>query len=333
MIADGRLDGSRAARAGRAAGGGGRAGRRGAAADADGRPRRRGRARRLAGGARRRRRPGTSRRPWSPAGIDVAWLEQVADTVGDDNLEAAVRWLAYTLDTELLMGEIDDAVTRISGAGRARPSSTRSWTGRRTRRSTCTTLLDATLVMLQAQDRRGPVVKEYDRSLPPIPAYAAELNQVWTNLIDNARRRDGRDRHADRPHRPGRRQRLVVEIGDTGPGIARRVRPRIFEPFFTTKPVGEGTGLGLDISYRIVVNKHHGDIRVDSQPGDTRFRVCCRSTRRTRGPDGAAGGTLPAFGQASAELRPLRDGMSPPSPRIQATPSWSRPLTRAPDAF
>lgn len=95
---------------------------------------------------------------------------------------------------------------------------------------------------------------------------------MWTNLIDNAlgamngegtltirtRRKDGH---------------LIAEIGDTGPGIPPEVRPRIFEPFFTTKPVGEGTGLGLDISYRIVVNKHHGDIRVESTPGDTRFRV------------------------------------------------------------
>ncbi|GAB3905732.1 hypothetical protein GCM10027612_75810 [Microbispora bryophytorum subsp. camponoti] len=95
---------------------------------------------------------------------------------------------------------------------------------------------------------------------------------MWTNLIDNAlgamdgtgtltlgtRRKDGY---------------LIVEVGDTGHGIPPEVRPRIFEPFFTTKPVGEGTGLGLDISYRIVVNKHHGDIRVDSRPGDTRFRV------------------------------------------------------------
>ena len=70
-----------------------------------------------------------------------------------------------------------------------------------------------------------------------------------------------------------RRPARVVEIGDTGPGIPPEIRPRIFEPFFTTKPVGEGTGLGLDISYRIVVNRHHGDIRVDSEPGDTRFRV------------------------------------------------------------
>jgi len=134
-------------------------------------------------------------------------------------------------------------------------------------------LLDATLVMMAAKIRPGiRVVKEYDRSLPAIPAYAAELNQVWTNLIDNALAamgetgtltvRTGRDADC-----------LVVEIADTGSGIPAEVRPRIFEPFFTTKPVGEGTGLGLDISYRIIVNKHHGDIRVESRPGDTTFKV------------------------------------------------------------
>lgn len=116
-------------------------------------------------------------------------------------------------------------------------------------------------------------MKEYDRSLPPVPAYGAELNQVWTNLIDNALgAMNGSGTLTIASWRDG--DRLFVEVRDTGSGIPADIRPRIFEPFFTTKPVGEGTGLGLDISYRIVVNKHHGDIRVDSQPGDTRFRVC-----------------------------------------------------------
>jgi signal transduction histidine kinase len=116
------------------------------------------------------------------------------------------------------------------------------------------------------------VVKDYDRSLPAIPAYPAELNQVWTNLIDNAVSamgeagvltvRTGLDR-----------DRVFVDISDTGPGVPPEIRERIFEPFFTTKPVGQGTGLGLDITWRIVVNKHHGDIQVDSAPGNTRFRV------------------------------------------------------------
>ena len=205
-------------------------------------------------------------------GVEVAWLERVRDAVGADDLEAAVRWLTYTIDTELLMGEIDDAVTRISGlVDAAKQYSQLDRTPHRT--IDVHELLDATLVMLQAKFPPGvEVVREYDRSLPPVPAYAAELNQVWTNLIDNALgAMPSGGTLSVRTARDG--DRVVVEIGDTGPGIAPEIRPRIFEPFFTTKPVGEGTGLGLDISHRIVVNKHRGDIRVESRPGDTRFRV------------------------------------------------------------
>jgi signal transduction histidine kinase len=133
-------------------------------------------------------------------------------------------------------------------------------------------LLDSTLVMLSRKIGDVRVVKDYDRSLPAIPVYGAELNQVWTNLIDNAlQAMGGTGTLTIRTSRVD--DRVQVEIGDTGPGIAPDIVGRIFEPFFTTKPVGEGTGLGLDISWRIVVNKHHGDIRVDSVPGDTRFRV------------------------------------------------------------
>ena len=134
-------------------------------------------------------------------------------------------------------------------------------------------LLDATMVMLNAKVPESvTVVRGYDRTLPTIPAYAAELNQVFTNLIDNALgAMPSGGTLTLRTLRDG--DRLAVEVADTGVGIPPEVRPRIFEPFFTTKPVGEGTGLGLDISYRIVVNKHHGDIKVSSEPGDTRFRV------------------------------------------------------------
>jgi signal transduction histidine kinase len=116
------------------------------------------------------------------------------------------------------------------------------------------------------------LVKEFDRSLPTISVYAAELNQVWTNLIDNAlQAMDGHGTLTVRTARAG--DRLLVEIGDTGPGVPEEIKARIFEPFFTTKAVGEGTGLGLDISWRIVVNRHHGDLKVVSSPGDTRFQV------------------------------------------------------------
>jgi signal transduction histidine kinase len=134
-------------------------------------------------------------------------------------------------------------------------------------------LLDSTLVMLARKLGDGiTVVKQYDRSLPRIPVYAAELNQVFTNLIDNAvAAMDGKGTLTIRT--AADKDRLLVEIGDTGTGIDPEIIGRIFEPFFTTKPVGEGTGLGLDISWRIVVNKHHGDLRVESVPGDTRFQI------------------------------------------------------------
>jgi signal transduction histidine kinase len=116
------------------------------------------------------------------------------------------------------------------------------------------------------------VVKEYDRSLPAIPAYPAELNQVWTNLIDNAlAAMAGSGTLTLRTSRDG--EFALVEVCDTGPGVPPELARRIFEPFFTTKPVGEGTGLGLDISWRIVVNRHGGDLRLASAPGDTRFQV------------------------------------------------------------
>ena len=116
------------------------------------------------------------------------------------------------------------------------------------------------------------VVKDYDRSLPKVQVYGAELNQVWTNLIDNAvQAMDGTGTLTIRTSRSD--DQIQVEIGDTGPGVPDDIKTRIFEPFFTTKPVGEGTGLGLDISWRIVVKKHHGDLSVESVPGDTRFRV------------------------------------------------------------
>jgi len=218
-------------------------------------------------------------------GVDVPWLEQIAGAVGADNLEPAVRWLTYTVDTELLMGEIDDAVTRISSLVAA--AKEYSQLDRAPHQTVDVhDLLDATLVMLAGKIPAGVRVhKEYDHSLPLIPAYPAELNQVWTNLIDNALWAMG-----DEGTLTVRTEReddwLVVEVADTGPGISPEIRPRIFEPFFTTKPVGEGTGLGLDISYRIVVHKHHGDIRVESRPGDTRFRVLLPLTEEVAEPDG-----------------------------------------------
>jgi len=206
------------------------------------------------------------------AGLDVAWLERVAATVGGETLEGALRWLACTVETELLMDEIEDATTRISTLiGAAKQYSQLDRAPHQV--VDVHELLDSTLLMLSGKIPPGVrVVKDYDRSLPAIPAYAAELNQAWTNLIDNAVSAMGET--GVLTVRTGTDQdRVFVDICDTGPGVPPEIRDRIFEPFFTTKPVGQGTGLGLDITWRIVVNKHHGDVRVESVPGDTRFRV------------------------------------------------------------
>jgi len=206
------------------------------------------------------------------AGLDVAWLDTVAANVDDNILEGAIRWLNYTVETELLMNEIEDSTTRVSTLVAA--AKQYSQMDRAPYQVVDVhELLDSTVMMLGHKIGSGiKVVKEYDLSLPSIPAYAAELNQVWTNLVDNAvSAMQGEGTLTIRTALDN--DWLLVEIGDTGPGVPPDIVKRIFEPFFTTKPVGEGTGLGLDISWRIVVNKHRGDLKVVSEPGDTRFQV------------------------------------------------------------
>jgi signal transduction histidine kinase len=205
-------------------------------------------------------------------GLGVDFANRIADKVDPDFWDSAFRWLAHTLEVEALLNEIADATGRISdlvGAAKNYSQLDRA----PYQRVDLHDGLDSTVVMLA--HRIGPgveVVKDYDRTLPLVPSYPAELNQVWTNLIDNALSAMGdsgtltlRTRRQD--------ANAVVEVIDTGAGIPDDSVSRVFEPFFTTKPVGEGTGLGLDISFKIVVNRHHGDIRVHSEPGDTTFEV------------------------------------------------------------
>jgi signal transduction histidine kinase len=215
-------------------------------------------------------------------GLDVGDLEAVQTAAEDTTLEGAVRWLAYTVETESLLREITDATTRISdlvGAAKQYSQMDRApyrWIDVHEG-------LDATLVMFgrKLEGEQGvTMVKDYDRTLPDLPAYPAELNQVWTNIIDNAiDAMGGTGTLTVRTSRDG--GCAVVEISDTGPGIPPEVRRRIFEPFFTTKAVGHGTGLGLDVSYRVVVSRHHGDIRVVSEPGSTTFQVLLPLTEAT----------------------------------------------------
>jgi signal transduction histidine kinase len=133
--------------------------------------------------------------------------------------------------------------------------------------------LENTLVIMQHKLKKGVTVKrEYSPNLPHIEAYASELNQVWTNIIDNAiDAMRGKGEISLRTYAED--NSVVVEIADNGPGIPEEIQSRIFEPFFTTKPPGSGTGLGLHISHDIVTNRHHGQLQVESRPGETKFKV------------------------------------------------------------
>ncbi|HSK99647.1 MAG TPA: ATP-binding protein [Rubrobacteraceae bacterium] len=208
------------------------------------------------------------------AGLDVEWLDglegrlSASDAVGD-----VLGWLASELMGDELLREIRQASARVSelvGAVKAYSHMDKS----SLREADVRKGLENTLTMLGHKLKKGDVEvrRDYEEGLPPVCAHGGELNQVWTNLLDNAIDALEGDGHVGiKAVREG--DRVLVEISDNGPGIPEEIRERIFEPFFTTKEVGEGTGLGLDISYRVVVQKLGGDIRVFSKPGDTRFEV------------------------------------------------------------
>ncbi|MCW2810965.1 MAG: histidine kinase [Friedmanniella sp.] len=207
------------------------------------------------------------------AGVKVDWLEEVADSMPAELLPDGLHWVSYALETEQLMNEIEDSTHRISAlVGAAKQYSQLDRAAHQD--IDLRDGLISTCVMLSHKMKAAGItlVKELDPDLPLVPAHPAELNQVWTNLIDNAIHAmpDG----GTLTLRTSRVQdSVLVEVGDTGTGIPAPLQQKIFEPFFTTKPVGEGTGLGLDISYRVVTQRHGGDLQVHSVPGDTRFTV------------------------------------------------------------
>ncbi|MEU8341420.1 ATP-binding protein [Spirillospora sp. NPDC048832] len=206
------------------------------------------------------------------AGVGTEQAEEVEQAAGG-HLPAAMRWLAEVLEVTQLQAEISEAMGRITAlldSARQYSQLDRAPYGRADLRE----LLDSTLTMLKRKIGPDVTVKiDYDPGLPPVPVYAAELNQVWTNLIVNSLyAMGGAGTLTVRTARVN--DQALVEIGDTGTGIPEEDVDRIFTPFFTTKPVGQGTGLGLDISWRIVADRHGGDIKVASYlPGDTRFQV------------------------------------------------------------
>ncbi|HYJ68704.1 MAG TPA: ATP-binding protein [Nocardioidaceae bacterium] len=206
------------------------------------------------------------------AGVDVAWCERAVAVLDDSALEPGLEWVASTLDAATLLSEVKESTRHISELVAAMKSYSQMDRAS-VQRFEVTEGLESSLVMLGHKLRDGvEVVRDYGTDVPPIEAYAGELNQVWTNLMDNAI--DAMDgvgtlRLVTRADDGV----VVVEIGDTGHGMEPVVVARAFEAFFTTKDVGKGTGLGLDIARRIVVNRHDGSIDIDSRPGETVVRV------------------------------------------------------------
>ena len=207
------------------------------------------------------------------AGLDTAWLEGLAERVPEEALGGVLGWMQATMAGDELLREIEGGSARISELVGAIKTYTHMDKAA-SRKVDVHAGLNSTLIMLGHKLKKGDVkvVRDYEKNLPHVCGHASELNQVWTNLLDNAI--DAVDGHGRIKVRTASENgRVMVEVSDDGPGIPDNVRERIFERFYTTKDVGEGTGLGLDISYRVVVEDHKGDIRVLSEPGDTRFQV------------------------------------------------------------
>jgi signal transduction histidine kinase len=214
--------------------------------------------------------------PMALGGLEVETLEKLTDRWKDDPTELremGLHWLALSFEV------METIVSGLRGAERiselVQSMKSYSYLDRGAQQTVDVHEgLENTIRLFSYKIKRAiEIRRNYDRSIPQISAYGSELNQVWTNLIDNA---------IDAMNENGvleivtinRRDRIEVQIIDSGMGIPLEIKSRIFEPFFTTKPVGKGSGLGLEMVRRIIENRHHGTIAVDSQPGRTQFTIC-----------------------------------------------------------
>jgi signal transduction histidine kinase len=224
-------------------------------------------------------------------GVNIDKLNDIANNVilpqlsnassdnkaGEQNLllEDILRWLNATTRVDHLLYEIKSSTTRISDL----ISAVKSYSYMDQAPLQDVDIhdgIESTLTMLQHKLKKADItiIREYESGLPHVNAIGNELNQVWTNLIDNAIDSIGSHGTILIRTKNERKSHILVEIVDSGSqGIKKEIQPRVFEPFFTTKELGKGTGLGLSISHRIIVNTHKGDIRFSSKPGETSFQV------------------------------------------------------------
>ena len=209
----------------------------------------------------------------APAMVNFGWSDESLDGLKTKPLfQDTIQWLGMGCMIVTQLYEIQNTTERISQIVRAMKSYTYL--------DQAPLLevdvhegLENTLVIMEHKLKQGVTVKrEYAKDLPRIEAYASELNQVWTNIIDNAiDAMNGKGEITLRTYKES--DQVVVEIIDNGPGIPKEIQSRIMEPFFTTKPPGKGTGLGLHVTHDIVANRHHGFLQVESKPGETKFKV------------------------------------------------------------
>jgi signal transduction histidine kinase len=206
------------------------------------------------------------------AGADVAWCERAGQVLDGGTLEPGLEWVTSTLSASVLLSELKESTERVSGLV-ATMKSYAQLDRASLQVTDVTEGIESTLVMLGQKLEDGvTVIRDYGTGVPPIEAHPADLNQVWTNIIDNAI--DAMDGQGTlRISTRAAPEHVVIEIADTGPGMPAEVAARAFEAFYTTKDVGQGTGLGLDIARRIIVERHHGEIAIDSRPGETILRV------------------------------------------------------------
>jgi signal transduction histidine kinase len=212
----------------------------------------------------------------APALVGVGWdaekLKKLSEPFSEQQFPLLVRWLAAGSATYTLLDEMAKSAAHISEVVKA-VKSYAYLDQAPVQEVDVHEGLENTLVILRHKFRQGiRIRRDYAPNLPRVETYASDLNQVWTNLIDNALDAMG-DQGELGLRTYGDQDHVVVEVSDTGPGMPPEVQARIFEPFFTTKPPGVGTGLGLHIVYNSIVERHQGQIEVVSQPGHTCFRI------------------------------------------------------------
>ncbi|HEY2141390.1 MAG TPA: ATP-binding protein [Solirubrobacteraceae bacterium] len=210
--------------------------------------------------------------PLASAGVDQRWLDRLAELAGPAT-DAALRWVAATLTAGRLAAELGESTERMSalvGAVKSYAYMDRGGLVEIDLHEGLETTL--TVLGYKLKHTAIAVVRDYDRALPRLTVRGSELNQVWTNLLDNAIDALG-ERGTITIATRSDGDCAVVEIADDGPGVPDELAGRIFDPFFTTKDVGHGTGLGLATARRIVVDRHDGSLTLDARPGCTIFRV------------------------------------------------------------